>query len=225
MVDPKQADGLRYGPGTALAHEQGSCLPNCGYCVEQGDGMEQQALEFRQRPDIWEQMWKNANPDSGRSREQNIAWLMAAFARQLLTEERKQIVRPLPQPEPKSQSSKEKPMTEIIGSINWQGIAEEKDERIAELQRQLEEAQKAINFNSDLLRENAVLQAQLAAMREALLTVEYDQSLDGTKWCSECDHKEGWGHAPNCRKGKALTNSSTAADQDIISGNNILDKS
>ena len=28
------SETLRYGPGTSLAHEQGNCLPHCGYCVQ-----------------------------------------------------------------------------------------------------------------------------------------------------------------------------------------------
>jgi hypothetical protein len=37
------ADGrieARFGPGTSLAHEQGNCLPNCGYCLEAAGAQE-----------------------------------------------------------------------------------------------------------------------------------------------------------------------------------------
>ena len=40
----------------------------------------ERAIAFKNRPDIWEQLWKNANPDAKRSREQNTAWLMSAYA-------------------------------------------------------------------------------------------------------------------------------------------------
>jgi hypothetical protein len=39
----------RYGPGTSLSHEQGNCLPNCGYChdaqaeIERQNGMYSEA--------------------------------------------------------------------------------------------------------------------------------------------------------------------------------------
>lgn len=56
------------------------------------DDLEQRALEFRNRPDIWQRLWENADPNSGRSREQNTAWLMAAFARSLLAAERKRVL-------------------------------------------------------------------------------------------------------------------------------------
>jgi len=62
--------------------------------LERATAMEDAAIEFKRRPEVFDRMFRNADPKNGRSREQNTAWAMAAFA-QYVTDQNRELIREL----------------------------------------------------------------------------------------------------------------------------------